>query len=104
MIDMRLRGDPLPWLLDAADPAVRHLALRWLLDRPAIHPEVRAAQAAAKASRPNADILAAQHPGGYWEKPGAGYATKYRDTVWQIIFLDQIGADGADPRSRAACD
>ena len=26
----RLRGDPRPWLLDEATPAVRHLALRQL--------------------------------------------------------------------------
>lgn len=31
----RLRGDPLPWLLDEGTPAVRQLALRFLLDRPA---------------------------------------------------------------------
>ncbi len=36
MADWRfgLRGDPLPWLLDEATPAVRHLALRHLLDQP----------------------------------------------------------------------
>ena len=47
---------------------------------------------------PIASILAAQHPDGYWEKPGPGYATKYRGTVWQLIFLDQLGADGDRPR------
>jgi hypothetical protein len=48
--------------------------------------------------------LAAQHPEGYWEKPGAGYATKYRGTVWQLIFLDQLGADPADRRVQRACE
>ena len=28
-----LKGDPLPWLLEDATPAVKHLALRTLLDR-----------------------------------------------------------------------
>ena len=37
----RLNGDPLPWLLDEASPAVRHLALRDLLDRPADDRDVR---------------------------------------------------------------
>jgi hypothetical protein len=52
---------------------------------------------------PIAAILAAQQPDGYWEKPGAGYATKYRGTVWQLIILDQLGADPADERVRRAC-
>ena len=56
------------------------------------------------AADPIAAILAAQHPEGFWEKPGAGYATKYRGTVWQLIFLDQLGADPADERVQRACD
>jgi hypothetical protein len=98
-----LRGDPRPWLLDAADPAVRHLALRWLEDRPADDPDVRAAQAAAMRVAPIATILGAQDPAGWWVKPGAGYAPKYRGTTWSLIFLDQLGADGADDRIRRAC-
>ena len=54
-------------------------------------------------ANPIVAILNAQHELGYWEKPGPGYATKYRGTVWQLIFLDQLGADAADPRIRAAC-
>jgi hypothetical protein len=98
-----LRGDPLPWLLERDTPAVRHLALRDLLDRPADDSEVIEARRAAMASDPIAAILAAQRPDGHWEKPGAGYATKYRGTVWQLIFLDQLGADPADERVRRAC-
>jgi hypothetical protein len=53
---------------------------------------------------PIAEILSAQHADGHWVKPGPGYAPKYRGTVWQLIFLDQLGADGSDPRIRAACE
>jgi hypothetical protein len=98
-----LRADPLPWLLDPAAPAVRNLALRELLDRPADDPDVSEARAAAMASPPIASILAAQHPDGWWAVPGSGYGPKYRSTVWSVIFLDQLGADGVDPRVRAAC-
>lgn len=94
----RLRDDPLPWLLDAANPAVRHLALRDLLDRPADDAEVVEARKAATRTDPIASILAAQDPAGWWEKPGPGYATKYRGTVWQLIFLDQLGADARHGR------
>jgi hypothetical protein len=101
-----LRGDPLPWLLepDAANPGVRALALRELLDLPDDDPEVRAAQAAAMASGPVAAILDAQSPDGFWVKPGGGYSPKYRGTMWQIIFLAQLGAVGADPRVRRGCE
>jgi hypothetical protein len=99
----QLRGDPLPWLLDPDTPAVRHQALRDLLGRPGGDPEVVDARASAMATDPIAAILAAQHPDGYWEKPGPGYATKYRGTVWQLMFLDQLAADPADERIQAAC-
>lgn len=98
-----LRADPRPWLLDETVPAVRHLALRQLLDRPAGHPEVLDALAAAMRSDPIAAILAAQDPAGWWVRPGSGYLPKYTSTVWQVTFLDQLGADGNDPRIRTAC-
>jgi hypothetical protein len=99
-----LRGDPLPWLLEEDTPAVRHLALRWLLDKPEEAPAVLQARAAAMRADPIAAILAAQAPQGYWVKPGPGYTPKYRGTVWQLTFLDQLGADGTDPRVRSACE
>jgi hypothetical protein len=99
-----LNGDPLPWLLAEDNPAVRHLALRRLLDRKYDDPDVRVALAGAMRVDPIAAILAAQQPGGYWVKPGAGYTPKYRSTVWQVIFLDQLGADGEDERVRAGCE
>ena len=99
-----LNGDPLPWLLDEGTPAVRHLALRVLLDEPEDSPKVRRARAAAMRVDPIAAILANQHPAGWWVKPGPGYAPKYTGTVWSIIFLDQMGADGRDRRIRTGCE
>ena len=98
-----LKGDSLPWLLEEETPAVRHLALRQLLDQPEDAPEMRQARAAAMHTDPIASILAAGHPEGFWVKPGPGYTPKYRGTVWQLIFLDQLGADGTDARVQAAC-
>ncbi len=100
----RVKVDPLPWLLDRTTPAVRHQTLRGLLDRAADDPDVVEARAAAMRTDPIASILAAQSPEGWWVKPGHGYSPKYTATVWQVLFLDQLGADGGNPCIRAACD
>ena len=98
-----LKADPLPWLLerDPENPGVRLMALRELLDRPASDPEVMEAQRAVMGSGPVPAILEAQAAEGYWVKPGPGYLPKYRSTVWQVVFLAQLGADRDNPRLRA---
>jgi hypothetical protein len=99
-----LRGDPLPWLLEEETPAVRHLALRLLVDEPEDAPSVRRARSAAMRADPIAAILAHQDPEGWWVKPGPGYGPKYTGTTWSLIFLDQLGADPRDRRIQRACD
>jgi hypothetical protein len=99
-----LNADPLPWLLDEGVPAVRQAALRWLLDEAEDSRKVRLARASAMRSDPIATILSRQHSEGFWVKPGPGYSPKYTGTVWSLIFLDQLGADGRDRRVRLACD
>lgn len=101
-----LHGDPLPWLLepDPANPAVRYYALRDLLDRPENDPELQRAKAEIMTTGPVTAILAAQDLEGYWIKPGAGYSPKYRGTVWQILFLAELGADLGDERVRRGCE
>lgn len=98
-----LQGDPLPWLLEEETPAVRRMALRWLLDEPETSPAVEQAMHAAMRVDPIAATLAAQHDDGFWVRPGSGYAPKYTGTVWSLMFLDQLGADPADPRIQRAC-
>jgi len=99
-----VHGEPLPWLLehDSQNPGVRYFALRDLLDRPTDDPEVVEAQRALMSTGPVPAILAAQDHDGYWVKPGWGYSPKYRGTVWSLIMLAQLGADGNDPGVRKA--
>jgi len=101
-----LNGDSRPWLLEAdpANPGVRCFALRDLLGYPMDAPEVRVAQEAVMASGPVPVILAAQRADGGWQNPGPGYTPKYTSVVWQVTFLAQLAADGADPRVRRAGD
>ena len=103
-MDDQLNGDPVPWLLeqDRVNPGIRLFALKELSGVPDGEPAVRIAQEEVMASGPVPIILENQHPDGYWVKPG--YLPKYRGTMWSIIFLAQLGADGRDPRIRKACE
>ena len=91
------------WLLEKDNPSVRYLALRHLLDRPEDDADVRAARRAIMRGEPVKTILAAQAGEGYWVKPGSGYSPKYQSTVWQILFLAELGANGQDRRIRRGC-
>jgi len=56
------------------------------------------------ASDPIASLLAAQSEEGWWVQPGHGYGPKYSGTVWSLMFLAQMGADGSQDRIRRACE
>jgi hypothetical protein len=99
-----MNEETLDWLLEKENPSVRYFALRDLLDRPEDDREVRAAHRAIMRSAPVQKILAAQKPEGYWFKPGAGYSPKYESTVWQILFLAELGADGRAKAVRRGCE
>jgi hypothetical protein len=100
----QLKGDALPWLLEASDPGARYLAMRDLLGLPPDDPELITAQKAAHSQGPIAAILDEMHPDGYWSKPGPGYGPKYFSTVWSIITLAQLGATHTmDIRISRAC-
>lgn len=106
-----LGADLLSWLLESENPSARYLALTELLDRSPDDPDVLAARAAIPGVDPVRSILDAQFAGsdssrgpvGYWIKPDVGYSPKYRATVWQLIFLAQLGASPIEP-IRRACD
>ncbi len=99
-----LRDDPTDWLLEEDNPSVRYLTLRSLLDLDEAHSQVVPARQAIMNEGPVPAILAAQHPDGYWFKPGHGYSPKYRSTVWQVIFLAELAADGSDEQVAKACE
>ena len=101
----RVQGDPISWLLelDESSPSVRYLTLKNILRKPQEDPEVVQARADAMKSGPIPTILDAMDPGGYWVQPGPGYYPKYQGTVWQIMFLAQMGADGSHDKIKAAC-
>ncbi len=95
--------DILNWLLEKDDPAVRSATLTRLEGRPASDAEVQEARAAIMQMPPVSAILRKQQPDGHWLKPEQFYTGKYRGTVWQLLVLAELGADGSDPRIRKAC-
>lgn len=100
----QIKGNPIDWLLESSDPAVRYLALRDLLDKPKTDPELVKAWKAAREDPLILQILSNMHPAGWWVKPGAGYTGKYKSAVWSLLSLAQIGADvRMDPRIATAC-
>jgi hypothetical protein len=96
----------LSWLLesDPLNPGVRYFALRDLLHRPKDDSRVIRAQEAISQTGPVPAILEGQHPDGYWARPGGGHAPSYTATVWQIIFLAELGASRSDERVQRGCD
>jgi hypothetical protein len=97
-----LNGDPLPWLLEPADPSVRYWALRDLLDRPTTDPDVQAAQAAIGAQPLVQTLLARQHPEGYWgEDESKPYTAQGAVGVLSLLHL--LGFP-PDERTARGCD
>jgi hypothetical protein len=99
-----LYDDPTDWLLEEDNPSVRYLTLRTIMEQPEDHREAVAAKQSIMRSGPAPAILAAQHDDGYWVKPGTGYRPKYQGTVWQLMFLAHLAADGSDGRVGKACE
>jgi hypothetical protein len=97
-----LKADPVDWLLEKDNPSVRYFALSRILDRPHDNSEVQAAKKEIMVTGVVPKILAKQNASGYWEAPEKFYTAKYKGTVWQLIILAELGADGQDERVKKA--
>ena len=97
-------ADPIRWLLDGDDPSVRYFTLTELLDAAPDNPDVMAARRAIMSQGTVPRILAAQAGSGHWEGRDDFYTAKYRGTVWQLVILAALGADGTDERVRSGCE
>ena len=100
-----LRADPIKWLLEEDNPSVRYYTLVDILDLP--YSDESVVQAKTDIMRVGAvpRILSKQRDGGYWEEPGNFYIkTKYKGTVWTLLILAELGADGEDGRIQKTCN
>jgi hypothetical protein len=99
-----LKTDQTNWLLKEDNPSVRYFALVDLFEKSKEDPEVLKAKAEIMQKGVVPKILAKQKEEGYWEEAEKFYTAKYKGTVWQILILAQLGADGKDHRIQRACE
>lgn len=100
-----LKADPLPWLLEKENPSVQFFSYVDLLGL--AHQDERCLKAKKEIMKRGVvpKILAKQKKGGYWEKSEDFYIrTKYKGTVWQLIILAELGANGNDERIKKTCE
>lgn len=94
--------ETLAWLLEPEDPAVAVLVRRTLLGEPDDAPTA-ALWARRNEYAPVAAILEAMREDGSWDTPARDYQ-KYRGSLWQIVLLGELYANGDDERVRRAAD
>lgn len=94
----------LDWLLEEENPSVRYFTLRAILGLAQDDERVLAARRAIMQSEPVSRILALQDPAGWWNNAQSMSLPMYLGTVWQLMLLAELGADGSDERIRRAID
>jgi hypothetical protein len=100
-----LNADPREWLLEPDNPSVRYFALTQLMGKSQAHPSVKKAKSDIMKVGPVPLILFKQEQAGYWGVAEDFYVrAKYKGTVWQMIVLASLGADGRDERLARASD
>jgi hypothetical protein len=92
------------WLLEGGEPSVRYAVLTRLLGGNDGDLEVDAARQAIMTTGAVPAILGAQGEDGHWAGRDRFYTAKYTGTVWQLLVLAELGADGDDERVRRGCE
>jgi len=100
----KLNGDPIGWLLEKDNQSVRYFTLTDILERPGDEHDARGVKKEIMKVGVAPKILTRQQNGRNWGRPESFHADKYGGTVWQLIVLAELGADGRDERIKKACD
>lgn len=97
-------SETLGWLLEPENPSVRYYTLTELLHKPVDDAAVVASKEAIHNTGVIPLILARQHEDGYWGRPLGFYSEKYKGTVWQLMIMAELNADGSHPQVKKACE
>ncbi len=92
------------WLLEDQNPSIRHLTLTGLLDRPPDDPSVLVSKRRIMETGLVPKLLLRQNANGSWANPERFYLDKYHGTIWTLLLLAELGADGSDPNIQRACE
>jgi hypothetical protein len=98
-----LQADPIPWLLEPENPAVRYWTLIDLLNMPGDAPEVQSTRSEIASYPPVASVLSAQKRDGYWVKRDY-YLPKHYGTFWTLSILADAGLTTENEQVRRACE
>lgn len=96
--------ETMEWLLGRDNPSVRYFTLTKLLRKPLTDADAAEAARGVMASGAVPEILAKQEEAGYWGEPAKFYTCKYVGTVWQLMILAELGADGENGQIKRACE
>lgn len=100
-----LKSNVMDWLLEEENPSVRYFTLKDLLNKSDVDEEVIKSKQDIMNSGIIEKILNRQLKGGYWGILEDFYvSSKYKGTVWTILLLAELGADGNDKRIKNACE
>lgn len=99
-----LNSDPTDWLLEMENPSVRYFTLTEILDEPVTSETVTLSRQEIMLTGAVPEILCKQNPDGSWGDPRRFYTDKYKGTVWQLMTLAELGADGNHPQIAKACE
>ena len=99
-----LNADPMEWLLEKDNPSVRYFTLTEILGKRENDVLVKETKEDIMKTGVVPAILVKQHKEGYWEKSERLYTAKYKGTVWQLLVLAELNADGSDGRIKKACE
>ncbi|MCZ2845919.1 MAG: nitrogen fixation protein NifH, partial [Candidatus Bathyarchaeota archaeon] len=99
-----LKNDVLKWLLEEGDSSIRYYTLNEILEEQKDSEKILKIKKDIMQQNTVVKILSKQHSGGFWEEKEKFYTAKYKGTVWQLIILAELGADGKDERIRKACE
>ncbi len=94
--------NPLGWLLEPSQPAVRYLAMRDLCEETDAS-ELEEARRAIPTRGWVADILSSQRTSGAWVGEDKLYRPKYVSTNWMLLALSDLGVTKEHPRIAKAC-
>ena len=100
-----LNENTINWLLEDENPSVKYFTLKDILEKPINNQEFADIKKQIMNIGIVPKILETQKPEGYWGKPEDFYLrSKYKGTVWNLIILASVGADGKDHRIKKICE